>query len=288
MANSASLPALSSSPNDLRKKKRANRSAKLKQCKLDARRDQWLSQVKNKGSNGESSPPIPSTRPIGPRKLDPARDNAAAAESLLGLQDSETEFAAGRRIARKDDRPCSSSISSGCFSGSATEDDEEEDGDSTALDDWEAVADALIADHHHLEEPKPSITAPVPTPAPPSVTPKPPEPRAWRPDDAFRPSSLPNLSKQRSFDVSRGFRNGGRTVVSVSVPSSCPICYEDLDVTDTSFLPCSCGFRLCLFCHKRILEADGRCPGCRKPYGMILDGSPPVFLLSRSCSMNIR
>ncbi|GMP32782.1 hypothetical protein CsSME_00006385 [Camellia sinensis var. sinensis] len=40
---------------DFAKKKRANRSAKLKQCKLDARREQWLSQVKNKGCKEETA-----------------------------------------------------------------------------------------------------------------------------------------------------------------------------------------------------------------------------------------
>lgn len=46
----------------------------------------------------------------------------------------------------------------------------------------------------------------------------------------------------------------------------CPLCCEDLDATDLSFLPCSCGYQLCLFCHKLILEQDGRCPNCRKQY----------------------
>ncbi|KAF8378350.1 hypothetical protein HHK36_029689 [Tetracentron sinense] len=98
---------------------------------------------------------------------------------------------------------------------------------------------------------------------------------AWRPDDAFRPQSLPNLLKQNSFSMNseRHCGSGAVTQASchnvISQPSSCPVCYEDLDCTDSSFCPCSCGFRLCLFCHKRILEADGRCPGCRKQYDTI-------------------
>ncbi|EPS59238.1 hypothetical protein M569_15572, partial [Genlisea aurea] len=32
-----------------------NRSSKLKQCKLDARREQWLSQVKNKSGVSEAT-----------------------------------------------------------------------------------------------------------------------------------------------------------------------------------------------------------------------------------------
>ncbi|KAL8118275.1 uncharacterized protein LOC141661844 [Apium graveolens] len=79
---------------------------------------------------------------------------------------------------------------------------------------------------------------------------------------------LPKVVNQpiATMDV---LNNGGTTLGCknfVSPPSSCPICCEDLDRTDSSFFPCSCGFQLCLFCHKRILEEDGRCPGCRKHY----------------------
>ncbi|KAL0440814.1 UNVERIFIED_CONTAM: hypothetical protein Sradi_0020300 [Sesamum radiatum] len=124
--------------------------------------------------------------------------------------------------------------------------------------------------------------------------------QAWRPDDAFRPQSLPNLSKQHSFqlDSERPFGRGGSVWGCKNVgpvPKSCPICYEDLDCTDSSFLPCLCGFRLCLFCHKRILEEDGRCPGCRKQYDCdpvegeaTLDGGSLIFCLARSCSMTTR
>ena len=90
--------------------------------------------------------------------------------------------------------------------------------------------------------------------------------QAWRPDDAFRPQSLPNLSNpNRHYGGGAGGVTWGCNKV-VSMPTSCPICYEDLDLTDSSFLPCLCGFRLYLFCHRRILKEDGRCPGCRKPY----------------------
>jgi len=123
--------------------------------------------------------------------------------------------------------------------------------------------------------------------------------RAWRPDDAFRPRSLPNLSKQQSLpNPDRHYGGGGVAWASksvVSAPSSCPICYEELDLTDSSFLPCLCGFRLCLFCHKRIVDEDGRCPGCRKPYETkpieaeaSVNGGSLTFRLARSCSMITR
>ncbi|PPS02261.1 hypothetical protein GOBAR_AA18400 [Gossypium barbadense] len=90
--------------------------------------------------------------------------------------------------------------------------------------------------------------------------------RAWRPDDVLRPRSLPSLSKQHDISLNSDWYSGHGAITwkqrsTMYHPSSCPICYEDLDATDSSFLPCLCGFLLCLFCHKRILEVDGRCPG---------------------------
>ncbi|KAE8665975.1 Ras-related protein RABH1e [Hibiscus syriacus] len=103
--------------------------------------------------------------------------------------------------------------------------------------------------------------------------------RVSRAGDAFRPNTLLYLSKQRSFSV-RDWPSGQGGVSWVqgsafSVPSSCPICYE-------------------------ILEEDGRCPGCRKPYehdpveaeasvlGSSLGSSLKFRMLARSCSMIAR
>lgn len=182
-------------------------------------------------------------------------------------------------------RPGSSSGScssnSGCFSGTISEEEEEvvaEEEDDECLD-WEAVADALIADDKQ-QIPSYDCLAEkeIPVGDPPEMqklesnsTALSHEAKrhAWSPDDAYRPQSLPNLSKQFSFSMNpdRHCRRGvSWSCHNVTSQPSCPICYEDLDLTDSSFLPCSCGFRLCLFCHKRILEFDGRCPGCRKQY----------------------
>ncbi|XP_068653231.1 uncharacterized protein [Aristolochia californica] len=285
----------------------ANRSAKLKQCKLDARREQWLSQVKNKGgkepSDGGSSPLSPlrltDERHEPLANLEPRSRPEEIESSRLHDSDSESLTNSPSNDSRKERHTSCGSSSSGSYSGSVSE--EEED----SLDDWEAIADALNS------EPVPQTESPAAPTPPPKCPPNPtsvgaeaiPRPtsncRAWRPDDAFRPQSLPNLSKQRSFPINseRQFstRPGNWTRIGcMSLPSSCPICYEDLDPTDTSFLPCLCGFRLCLFCHKRILEADGGCPGCRKPYGPVEGdvgvnvGGAPLFCLSRSYSMSTR
>ncbi|KAH9533947.1 hypothetical protein CY35_18G080700 [Sphagnum magellanicum] len=114
--------------------------------------------------------------------------------------------------------------------------------------------------------------------------------RAWRPDDVSRPPSLPRLTKQHTFP---GPQNGGNSHGwggmhgnmwgPPSTPSFCPICTEELDMTDSSYIPCSCGFQLCLFCYHRISSDDGRCPGCRKAYN-----SEVAVKLSRSSSVWLR
>jgi hypothetical protein len=68
-----------------------------------------------------------------------------------------------------------------------------------------------------------------------------------------------------------------------ATPSYCPICTEELDMTDLSYLPCTCGFQLCLFCFHRISSDDGRCPGCRMAYN-----PDSAVKLSRSSSVWLR
>ncbi|KAK8600076.1 hypothetical protein V6N12_049935 [Hibiscus sabdariffa] len=339
--SNASSPSASNCKDISRKKRR---SAKLKQCKLDARREQWLSQraVKNKvcwkeeakDDNSKQTQPSERDRPL--ENFEMRRTAEANCEgenvsvqhesysefsplsshsSLLGGMDSGTSFT--------NSSSSSSTSSGGCCSGSITE----EEGDDGCLDDWEAVADALAANDDKQEndpnennkenpclglttghEPNPQFGSNGEGTDLRSSKPECPtmvqratgSSRAWRADDTFRPHTLPNLSKQRSFPATdRRFGQGGVSWVrssAFSVPSSCPICYEDLDLTDSNFLPCSCGFRLCLFCHKRILEEDGRCPGCRKPYehdpveaeARVQGGNLTFRMLARSCSMVAR
>ncbi|KAE8722423.1 hypothetical protein F3Y22_tig00013960pilonHSYRG00022 [Hibiscus syriacus] len=348
ISNASSSSAFSC--NDISRKKR--RSAKLKQCKLDSRREQWLSQsaVKNKVCCKEGAKDV-DPKQSQPGERDRSLDNFEmgrtaeangesedvsvqhesdsetsplnrhTSSSLLGGMDSGTSFT-------NSSCSISSTSSGGCCSGSITE----EEGDDGCLDDWEAVADALAADDDKREtgpnknnkenhcsgstpgnEPNPllgssgggssggetDLRSSKPE-CPRMVQRVPGSSRAWRDDDTFRPHSLPHLSKQRSFPARDWpFGQGGVSWVrgsAFSVPSSCPICYEDLDLTDSSFLPCSCGFRLCLFCHKRILEEDGRCPGCRKPYehdpveaeASIQGNSLKFRMLARSCSLITR
>ncbi|KAI9086503.1 hypothetical protein K1719_031587 [Acacia pycnantha] len=326
----APIPSAANAKN-LGKKKRTNRSAKLKQCKIDARREQWLSQVmvKNKkckdGGDDGRAPLMPvgedSKRSWEKLEMSPGAEEiegsilqdgymeslshspSSVNSSMLGSNDSGRNF--------------SGSSSSGSSAGSCSGNVTEEEGDDDCLDDWEAVADALAADVKHqspctelppVQEPLVQMVLPremthgsnlgagnSKTESDRIVSSASGNSRAWRPDDAFRPQSLPNLSKQYSLPNPDSRSGGVIPRARPAAPSPCPICCEDLDLTDSCFLPCLCGFRICLFCHKRILEQDGRCPGCRKPYDCKsvepeanVHGSSLTLRLERSRSMIYR
>ncbi|RAL41192.1 hypothetical protein DM860_017741 [Cuscuta australis] len=306
----ASIPMAAANPKDLAKKKKAHRSAKLKQYKLDARREQWLSQVKNKGTKEEldclggrcgsvkdenDRAPCMNKLEINPRKVE--EDNEGSIHNYSDLDspaNSPTNYSSsdlgGNYSSTNFTGSSGSSNSSQCWSGNMSE-EEEEEGNDGCLDDWEAIADALaVTDEKHTDGHSSSLGLNDngnPSGSQSELSGKDDNTkakcRAWRHDDAFRPQSLPSLSKQYSFPMNTERRGSAWGNMS-SAPKSCPICCEDLDFTDTSFLPCLCGFRLCLFCHKRILEEDGRCPGCRKQYDEV-GGSTSSFRLSRSFTM---
>lgn len=66
----------------------------------------------------------------------------------------------------------------------------------------------------------------------------------------------------------------------------CPLCLEEMDITDVNFKPCVCGYQasiswcvdietslttyivqICRFCWNHIKEnLNGRCPACRREY----------------------
>lgn len=282
------------------------------------------SAVKDKGckldSNGRGKSPSSPVQITSERKksLDGMEMRSRGGENKdLRVHDSDLESLmnspSGSILDLNDSKNLSGSSSSSCYSGSVSEEEIDDD----CLDDWEAVADALNANDNQPNSPSGSPAKPdvkVESPGPDLANKSPGDDlskteiriprsnsncRAWRPDDTFRPESLPNLSKQHSFPMTTSDWHCGRGAITwawqsvIPQPSSCPICYEDLDVTDSSFLPCSCGFRLCLFCHKKILEADGRCPGCRKQYDsengdMSFTGGVTTIRVAQSCCMSSR
>ncbi|XP_073147458.1 uncharacterized protein [Henckelia pumila] len=257
-------------------------------------------------------------------EFSPSNSPTSHNSGMLGSNHAGINFAESSSISSSR----SSSISSnGCFWGIMSEEDDEDRGDDGCLDDWEAVADALAATNKTQEHsPNSALVPPLlskhgntaqsssnseiatqeidvsnanlerrGTGQTPQMN-----CRAWRADDVSRPRCLPHLSKQYSFPLKSERQFDCRRSVwdckdVQQVPTSCPICYEDLDCTDSSFLPCQCGFRLCLFCHKRILEEDARCPGCRKHYDhkhvkgeRAFDGGSLSYQLERSYSMITR
>ncbi|GMH04284.1 hypothetical protein Nepgr_006123 [Nepenthes gracilis] len=323
----ASLPAFTDVSD---RKKRTKRLAKLKQSKLDVRREQWLSHVKNKGrkvdTNGVdgSSPLSAGAANQEGRGLENLNQTKMGKDEheILSRKDNELESLMSILIGSSfsndglsKDSPGSSNSRNDCSSGSASE----EDRDDGSLDDWEAIADALSAENNQqtLNGKSPSesecngrprngyklvnnnssgIT--LETTASGRAHRSKGNNQAWSPDDAFRPRILPNISRQDSLIVNseRCFSHEAKAWSwrsLTSYPSTCPICCEDFDVTDSSFLPCPCGFRLCLFCHKRILEEDGRCPGCRKQYDSKNGNTysitgPAQFQLNGSWCMKLR
>ncbi|KAI3980510.1 hypothetical protein MKX01_008927 [Papaver californicum] len=52
----------------------------------------------------------------------------------------------------------------------------------------------------------------------------------------------------------------------------CPLCTEEMDLTDQQLRPCRCGYQVCVWCWHHIMEmaekdnTEGRCPACRTPY----------------------
>ncbi|XP_044483585.1 uncharacterized protein LOC123209555 [Mangifera indica] len=53
---------------------------------------------------------------------------------------------------------------------------------------------------------------------------------------------------------------------------TCPLCAEEMDLTDQQLKPCRCGYEICVWCWHHIMdmaekdETEGLCPACRLPY----------------------
>ncbi|CAK9210733.1 unnamed protein product, partial [Sphagnum troendelagicum] len=305
---------------DATRRKKVNRTAKLKQCKLDARREQWLSKCSQGGVTRTEQTRVSMSQPASAGTATAAEGNIpkkdVALRNLPQYSGDEDPQGGGEQKQETGNRWSSSeasksrsnsSCASSSYNGSGSEDNDESH---DAEDDWETAFDAL-----HIQSPTLEPETPHEGPSlgqmqhsevkelddmkssgahvdhdPDHLQGAHLKPeykyknsgyggrrgngwRAWRPDDVSRPPSLPRLTKQHTFP---GPQNGGNSHGwggmhgnmwgPPSTPSFCPICTEELDMTDSSYIPCSCGFQLCLFCYHRISSDDGRCPGCRKAY----------------------
>ncbi|CAO2207350.1 unnamed protein product [Urochloa humidicola] len=62
------------------------------------------------------------------------------------------------------------------------------------------------------------------------------------------------------------------TAMSDDGDHTCPLCAEEMDITDQQLRPCKCGYDICVWCWHHIMdiaekeETEGRCPACRTPY----------------------
>ncbi|OWZ21182.1 hypothetical protein PHMEG_0004299 [Phytophthora megakarya] len=60
-------------------------------------------------------------------------------------------------------------------------------------------------------------------------------------------------------------------------PDCCPLCMEELDITDKTFNACPCGYQVCLWCWHQIKnEYNGLCPACRQPYAELSKQKNPL------------
>ncbi|KXN85494.1 General negative regulator of transcription subunit 4 [Leucoagaricus sp. SymC.cos] len=49
--------------------------------------------------------------------------------------------------------------------------------------------------------------------------------------------------------------------------AECPLCLEEMDISDLNFKPCICGYQICRFCWHHIkVNLNKRCPACRRIY----------------------
>ncbi|KAJ6309791.1 hypothetical protein OIU76_014681 [Salix suchowensis] len=63
-----------------------------------------------------------------------------------------------------------------------------------------------------------------------------------------------------------------RVTMSDEGEKTCPLCAEEMDLTDQQLKPCKCGYEICVWCWHHIMDmaekddTEGRCPACRLPY----------------------
>ncbi|KAJ0792059.1 putative transcription factor C2H2 family [Helianthus annuus] len=63
-----------------------------------------------------------------------------------------------------------------------------------------------------------------------------------------------------------------RVTMSDAGERTCPLCAEEMDLTDQQLKPCKCGYDICVWCWHHIMDmsekdnTEGRCPACRTPY----------------------
>ncbi|KAF8111433.1 hypothetical protein N665_0076s0403 [Sinapis alba] len=286
---------------DFVKKRKANWFWKLKQWKIDARRRQWIYQWK-RSNVGEVG---------GLRSL---RSGKSVSDSVSYLEawsnddhdgvlrcygfakcdddsdDDETDdlsASSPTSVLKNKDSDSSKSVLD-CFCCSKQITEEEEEAFDDAYDNWEDFSDALNSfesegalqhEDSLRKKPAPHKDKCKQEASPENAV----HHRVSRKNnkDKCKQEASPekaihhNVSRKNKKKKSDQKKEGDGEI------SECPICSEEMDATDLSFLPCPCGFRLCLFCHKQINENDGRCPACRNKYAQTSSNSGEVSFQQR-------
>uniref|UniRef100_A0A0D9XVY1 RING-type domain-containing protein n=1 Tax=Leersia perrieri TaxID=77586 RepID=A0A0D9XVY1_9ORYZ len=84
-----------------------------------------------------------------------------------------------------------------------------------------------------------------------------------RPHHIHTTPRVSNLSPARAIGMMTMSDDGDRT---------CPLCAEEMDITDQQLKPCKCGYEICVWCWHHIMDmaekedTEGRCPACRTRY----------------------
>ncbi|KAI4322211.1 hypothetical protein L6164_021923 [Bauhinia variegata] len=80
------------------------------------------------------------------------------------------------------------------------------------------------------------------------------------------------LRKQSHPSSSVFFSISQLAIMSDEGERACPLCAEEMDLTDQQLKPCKCGYEICVWCWHHIMdmaekdETEGRCPACRNSY----------------------
>ncbi|XVF07985.1 hypothetical protein REPUB_Repub06bG0186300 [Reevesia pubescens] len=73
------------------------------------------------------------------------------------------------------------------------------------------------------------------------------------------------IQKSKSESNTRG-------IMSDKGEKTCPLCAEEMDLTDQQLKPCKCGYEICVWCWHHVMEmaekdnTEGRYPACRSTY----------------------
>ncbi|EOA35487.1 hypothetical protein CARUB_v10020696mg [Capsella rubella] len=273
---------------DISMKRKANWLCKLKQWKIDDRRKQWIYQWKRANVDEEE---------IGRRLKSLLKKLTDKKAWRIDYEEGSYGFTKCHDVDDDDDEidlvktssarsPTSvlkskGSVSEDCFCCSEQMTTEEEDEVfDDAYDNWDGFRDALNAfdndeddipqlETGDLEQEEDLV---------PNTSQRTPE-KLFHKDNKYKhDASSHQKTVQRNSKKKNKRSNSGNQEGDAE---ECPICSEVMDATDLSFQPCPCGFRICLFCHKRISENEARCPSCREQYVQTSNNSGEVGFQQR-------